>query len=240
MALAVPGELIEAVIQDWHASEGECQWSRCQAKARAAAASARSLRIMNRRGWLSAVLPLSTARAWRATPEIRTKPICYSAECPLHGPLSSRAGTPPEAMAKGAAAQAKAKAAATGKVKARAMAPSMGGRALPERALGAAWPPPMATWRWVHYGGDADFYDYKVALVVPCELIEAVMQDASEAARGCLLVEVIGVPRQLSLQDFPWITYHEQKRPFAGRAFAVNSACVACNAQDTCKTRLLV
>ena len=89
-------------------------------------------------------------------------------------------------------------------------------------------------------GGDADFYDYKVALVVPCELIEAVMQDASEAARGCVLVEVIGVPRQLSLQDFPWITYHEQKRPFAGRAFAVNSACVACNAQDTCKTRLLV
>ena len=35
-----------------------------------------ALRIMNRRGRLRAALPLSTARAWRATPMIRTKHVC--------------------------------------------------------------------------------------------------------------------------------------------------------------------
>ena len=59
-----------------------------------------------------------------------------------------------------------------------------GGRALPKGALGPAEPPPMAEWRWVHCGWEADFCDNEVALAVPGELIEAVVLDASAAARG--------------------------------------------------------
>ena len=51
-------------------------------------------------------------------------------------------------------------------------------------------------------GWDADYYDNEVALAAPGELIEAVIQDANGAARGCLLVEVIGAPSQLNSQNF--------------------------------------
>ena len=54
--------------------------------------------------------------------------------------------------------------------------------------------------RWVHCGWDADYYDNEVALAAPGELVEAAIQDADGAARGSLLVEVIGAPSQLNLQ----------------------------------------
>ena len=49
--------------------------------------------------------------------------------------------------------------------------------------LGPPVPPPVATRREVHCGWDGDFYDDEIALAVPGELIEAVVQDASGAAR---------------------------------------------------------
>ena len=111
---------------------------------------------------------------------------------------------PPKAKARGAAAKAKAKAVAAGKAKARAKAMAKGGGALPKLgALRSVGPPPVATRRWVQCGWDADFYDNEVALAVPGELIEAVVQDASGAARGCVLVEVIGAPSRLNVQSSP-------------------------------------
>ena len=62
----------------------------------------------------------------------------------------------------------------------------------------------MATRRWVRCSWDGGYYDNEVALAAPGELVKAVIQDANGAARGCLLVEVIGAPRQPNLQDFPW------------------------------------
>ena len=93
---------------------------------------------------------------------------------------------PPKAKAKGAAAKAKAKAAAAGKAKARAKAMAKGRGALPKLgALGPFGPPPVATRRWIQCGWDADFYDNEVALAVPGELIEAVIQDWHASEGEC-------------------------------------------------------
>ena len=106
---------------------------------------------------------------------------------------------PPKAKAKGAAAKAKAKAAAAGKAKARAKGLGKCGGAWPKGGPQPPGPPPVATRRWVHCGWDADFYDNEVALAVPGEMIEAVVQEASGAARGCVLLEVLGAPGRLNL-----------------------------------------
>ena len=111
---------------------------------------------------------------------------------------------PPKAKAKGAAAEAKAKATAAGKAKTRARGLGQGGAAVPEGAPLPPEPLPAATRRWLHCGWDADFYDNEVALAVPGELIEAVVQDASGAARGCVLLEVLSSPSRLNLQGYPW------------------------------------
>ena len=111
---------------------------------------------------------------------------------------------PPEAKAKGVAAKAMAKAAFAGKAKAQSAGLVQGRGAGPQGTLPPSGPAPVATRRWVHCGWDADYYDNEVALAAPGELIEAVIQDANGAARGCLLVEVIGAPSQLNSQNFPW------------------------------------
>ena len=130
---------------------------------------------------------------------------------------------PPKAKAKGAAARAKAKTAAAGKAKARAKGLGKGGEAVPEGALLPPGPQPVAARRCVHCGWDADFYDHKVALAVPGELIEAVVQDASGAARGCVLLEVLGAPSRLNLRDYPW----EEECVFPVRFMACEDAGIA-------------
>ena len=87
---------------------------------------------------------------------------------------------PPKAKAKGAAAEAKAEATAAGKAKTRVRGVGQGGAAVPEGALLLPEPLPAATRRWLHCGWDADFYDNEVALAVPGELIEAVVQPQSD------------------------------------------------------------
>ena len=55
------------------------------------------------------------------------------------------------------------------------------------------------------------------------ELIEAVVQDASGAARGCVLLEVLGAPSRLNLQDCPW----EEGCAFPVRFIACEDAGIA-------------
>ena len=90
---------------------------------------------------------------------------------------------PPKARAKGVAVKAKAKTASAGKAEAQAKGLGKGGGAVPKGALRPPGPPPVATRRWAHCGWDGDFYDNEIALAVPGELIEAVVQDASGVAR---------------------------------------------------------
>ena len=65
-----------------------------------------------------------------------------------------------------------------------------------------AGPPPVATRRWVHCGWDASFYENEAALAFPKGLIEAVVQNASGFVQGRELLEVLGAPSRLNLQDF--------------------------------------
>ena len=137
---------------------------------------------------------------------------------------------PPKAKAKGVAAKARAKAAFAGKAKAQSAGLGKGGGAGPQGTLLPAGPAPEATRRWVHCGWDADYYDKEVALAAPGELIEAVMQDANGAARGCLLVEVIGAPSQLNLQGMACIG--EEGCVFPVRFMACEDAGIADWAAD--------
>ena len=78
---------------------------------------------------------------------------------------------PPKAKARGVAAKAPAKAAFAGKAKAQSAGLLMG-RAGPQGMLPPSGPVPVATRRWAHNGWDADYYDNKVALAAPGELVE--------------------------------------------------------------------
>ena len=48
--------------------------------------------------------------------------------------------------------------------------------------------------RWIQCGCDADYFDHEVSLTIPGEVVECVVHDATGAARGCMIAEVLGGP----------------------------------------------
>ena len=91
-------------------------------------------------------------------------------------------------MAK-AAGKARVRGAARAMAKAGGALPKIGGRSI-------AGPPVAQIRRWIQCGWDAEYYDNEVALAVPGEVIECVVQDTTGAVRGCMMAEVLAAPSQ--------------------------------------------